>query len=263
VRQRLLKESGRARVVNRLVDELPQAIQQIVDFAKEDMGLDGKKQTKETMVGLGGVLKKAGSVFSVTMEALADAVIVFFVSLYLAYNPRSYVKGFLRLVPPGLRDNASKLIDTLGDTLKWWLIGIFMMMLVVGVLSGVGLWLLNIPLALTLGILAGLLTFIPYFGPIVSAIPAILMALLVDLSHAVYVILLYLVIHIIEGYILSPLVQQRTVYLPPILTLAAIAGMSVLLGIPGLIVATPATAILLVLVKKIYIEEILGDKETV
>ena len=131
-------------------------------------------------------------------------------------------------------------------------------MTIVGVLSGLGLWLFGVPLALTLGLLAGLLTFIPYVGAIVSAIPAILMALLIDFSHAVYIVLLYVGIHIVEGYILSPLIQERTVYIPPMLMLSALTALTIILGIPGLIIATPLTAIVLVLIKKIYIEDILG-----
>ncbi len=247
--------------VNRLIDELPQAVHRVETFVENDIGLPAAEKPRETLGGMDGIVAKVGDIFSFTFGALADTVIVFFVSLYLAFTPDFYINGIIRLVPIGLRREASALIETLGDTLKWWLLGISMMMVVVGILSGMGLWLLNIPLALTLGILAGLLTFIPYFGPIVSSIPAILMGLLVDVRHAVYVVLLYLLIHILEGYILSPLVQERTVYLPPIVTLSAIAAMSVLLGIPGLIVATPATAVMLVLVKRIYIQGILGDDD--
>lgn len=246
--------------LNRLADQLPHAIQRIAKYVEQVLGLGSAGQSRELISGIGGFFKKAETFFSFTLEALTDAVIVFFVSLYLAFSPEAYIKGVINLVPIGLRRNASDLIHNLGFTLKWWLVGIFMMMVFVGTLIGLGLRLLNIPLALTLGIIAGLLTFIPYFGPIFSAIPALLMALLVDISHVVYVGLLYLLIHILEGYILSPLVQERTVYLPPILTLSAITGMSILLGIPGLIIATPFTAVMLVLVKKIYIEGILGDK---
>ena len=246
--------------VNRLADELPQAVGQITQFVKKDLGLQLALQPRQTMGGVNGLFKKVGRFFSFTLDAFFDAVIVFFVSIYLAYDSEVYLKGVIRLVPIGLRKNASDLIHTLGFTLKWWLTGVFVMMLVVGTLSGVGLWLLDIPLALTLGILAGLLTFIPYFGPIISAVPAVLMALLVDFTHVVYVVLLYLLIHILEGFILAPLVQERTVFLPPILTLAAISGMGILLGASGLIVATPAMAIVLVLVRKIYIEGILGDE---
>ncbi len=245
--------------VHRLSDQLPRAVQRIVEFAEKNMGLGRIEQNQKVMGGMEGIIKKAGTIFSFTLEALTDTVIIFFISLYLAFSSDTYVKGAIRLVPIGRRQKAAELMHILGDTLKGWLVGVSMMMVFVGILSGVGLWLLDIPLALSLGILAGLLTFIPYFGPIVSAVPAILTALLVDLSHAFYVTLLYLVIHMLEGYILSPLVQKRTVYLPPILTLSAIAVMSTLLGMPGLIVATPTMAIVLVLVKKIYIQGMLGD----
>jgi predicted PurR-regulated permease PerM len=245
-----------------LAQELPRSVNQAQDFIE--------KYTGSSIVSLGkggltrlfnntGDLKHLGTFFSSTLVAVADIIIVFFLILYLAYSPELYIKGIVSLVPIRHRPRALEVIQTLGSTLQRWLIGRLSTMTIVGVLSGLGLWLFGVSLALTLGLLAGLLTFIPYVGAIVSAIPAILMALLIDFSHAVYVGLLYVGIHIVEGYILSPLIQERTVYIPPMLMLSALTALTIILGIPGLIIATPLTAIVLVLVKKIYIETILGD----
>lgn len=246
--------------LSRLGRDLPRATEQVVGFFHRHLGLGGPQEPGKLVGGFSGLFSKLGSFFSFTVEALADAIIVFFISLYMAFSGERYIKGIVKLVPVSRRQAALEVIHTLSHTLKWWLIGISAMMVVVGILSGIGLWLLGIPLALILGILAGLLTFIPYFGPILSAVPAILIALLVDFTHALYVLLLYLGIHLLEGYILSPLVQERTVYVPPILTLAALTAMGILLGVSGLIIATPFTAITLVLIKKIYIEGVLGDR---
>jgi predicted PurR-regulated permease PerM len=250
--------------VNSLSRGMLRAMGQVKDFLDKYLGaaqILGTAEKPGKMIGeFGGLFTRLGEFFSVTMAALTGAVVVFFAALYFAFNPSLYIRGIVKLIPVGYRESALEVIRTLGFTLKWWLIGRASMMVIVGILSGVGLWLLQIPLALTLGILAGLLTFIPYFGPLVSAIPAILMALLVDFSHALYVVLLYVGIHTLEGYVLSPLIQGQTIYLPPMLMLAALIGMGILLGIPGLIISTPLTAIVSVLIKKVYIEGLLGDR---
>jgi predicted PurR-regulated permease PerM len=132
-------------------------------------------------------------------------------------------------------------------------------MSLVGILTALGLWLLGVPLALILGLIAALLEFVPYIGTILSAVPAILLALLQGPMQALWVVLLYFVIQSIESYLLTPLVQQRVVSLPPALVLAAQVLMGVLFGAWGIILATPLTAALLVLVQMLYIEDILGD----
>lgn len=247
--------------INKMGHELPQAIDKIQRFIEKAMGGMGVRQNAgEKLLGnLGTAVGKIREFFAITLEVAEDFIIFFFLTLYLAFNPDIYIRGIIKLVPVKGREAASDIIQALGSTLKWWLIGRFATMTLVGIMSGLGLWLLGIPLALTLGILAGLLTFIPYIGAIISSLPAILIALLISVSHAVYVIFLYIGIHTVEGYILAPLIQERAVFVPPMLLLSALIGLTILLGVPGLIIATPLTAASLVLINKIYIERILGD----
>lgn len=133
-------------------------------------------------------------------------------------------------------------------------------MLIVAALTSIGLGLLGVPYALALGLLAGLLTFIPYLGPILSLIPAALVALGESPLLAGYVALLYAGVQAIEG-MLEPVVQQKTVYLPPVLLLFGQVVLGVLVGALGVVVATPLTAALMVMVKMLYVEDILGDRE--
>ncbi len=247
--------------VNKMQQELPRAIDEINRFIRTYAdGLAGQENPEKKLLGnVGEAAGKVGKVFSITLELVEDFVIFFFLMLYLAFTPETYIRGIVLLFPVDRRQSAAAIIEDLGSTLKWWLIGRFSTMTIVGVLSGIGLWLLGIPLALTLGILAGLLTFIPYIGAIISGIPAILIALLISPTYATYVILLYTAIHAVEGYILAPLIQERTVFVPPMLLLSMLTAMTILIGIPGLVIATPLTAVSLVLIKKIYIEGILGD----
>jgi predicted PurR-regulated permease PerM len=132
-------------------------------------------------------------------------------------------------------------------------------MTIIGVVTGSGLRLLGVPFPAALGLLAGILTFVPYVGTVISAIPAALLAFTIDARLALYTILLYTGAHTLEGYILVPLVQKRAAHLPPALTLSAQALLSVTIGLVGLALATPLTAAGLVLTRLIYIEGMLGE----
>lgn len=116
------------------------------------------------------------------------------------------------------------------------------------------------PLALTLGILTGVLNFIPNFGPLIAGVPAVLIALLVSPQTALYTLLLYAVLQALDGYVFTPLVDRRSVELPPVLTISAQVLLGVLVGIVGVMLASPLTAALIVIVRMLYVEDALGDE---
>ena len=194
-----------------------------------------------------------------TIGAVANVVIVAFVALYLAADPGLYVRGVVRLVPVARRDRAREMLRVLGHTLRRWLAGKLVAMAVIGVLTGAGLWIIGVPLALTLGLLAAMLNFVPYLGPLLSFIPAVLLALMESPAMAAWVLGLYLVVQFVESYVLTPLIDQRSVALPPALTIVAQVMLGTLLGALGLVLASPLMAATLVVVQMLYIEEALGD----
>jgi predicted PurR-regulated permease PerM len=206
----------------------------------------------------GGVLARVTGVFSTALGALVNAVIVAAVGLYLAADPRLYTSGLMSLVPPAGRRRAREVSAQLGSTLRRWLAGRLVLMAANAALTWVGLSLLGAPLALTLGLLAGLLNFVPNVGPFVAGVPAVLLALTQSPQQAVYVLVLYVVLQSADGYVFTPLVQRRTVALPPALTIAAQVLLGVLLGGAGVALATPLTAAALVLVRTLYVEDVLG-----
>jgi predicted PurR-regulated permease PerM len=205
------------------------------------------------------VLAKVTDVFSTSLGLLTDVVIGFFIGLFLAAQPQVYLTGLLRLLPREKRARAREVLHAIAYTLKWWLIGQFTSMSIVGFLFALGLWLLHVPLALTLGLLAMLLAFIPYIGPLLAAVPAVLFALTQSPTRALYVLVLYTAIQLIESYVLTPLIQRQAVLLPPVLTILAQVLLGVFVGGFGLMLATPLVATVLVLVKMLYIEDILGE----
>lgn len=197
-------------------------------------------------------------VVSSTVRTIANGVIILFLGIVLAATPRLYTGGMLALVPQRRVARAGEVLDRLGETLWWWLLGRLVSMTYIGVVTGVGLWLLGVPLAFVLGLLAALLSFIPNVGPILSAIPAMLLALASGPRQALWVALLYIGVQMVESYVLGPIIDRKTVYLPPALTVVAQLSLAVFAGILGVALATPLTAAAVVLVTMLYVQDVLG-----
>lgn len=207
-----------------------------------------------------GFLVRLGGIFSTTIGIAASVFAVILLSLYLASTPRVYVDGLIRLFPMPKRPRMREVVEELHATLFWWLIGKLAAMLLVGVLTTIGLAALGVPLALSLGIIAALLAFIPNFGPVLALLPAVLFALSQSPTKALYVLILYMAIQTIESYVITPLIDRETVALPPALTIFFQIFLGVLMGSLGLILASPLLAVILVLVKLLYIEDVLGGE---
>ncbi|MBV8737533.1 MAG: AI-2E family transporter [Alphaproteobacteria bacterium] len=205
----------------------------------------------------GTVASTVFGVAHVTVEIAAALVIFFFIGLYGAIEPDLYARGAISLVPPTKRPRARYILEQTANTLWYWEMGRLFSMTVIGVVTGIGLWLLGVPVPGALGLLAGILTFVPYAGTVISAIPAALLAFTIGSELALYTVLLYVGAHTLEGYILVPLVQKRAAHLPPALTLSAQAILSVIVGIAGLALATPITAAAVVLTRMVYVEGML------
>jgi predicted PurR-regulated permease PerM len=146
--------------------------------------------------------------------------------------------------------------------MRKWLIATLISMAIIAAMTTTGLLLLGIPAALALGLIAGLLQFVPTVGPIVSAVPAAVVALVVSPLHVLWVILLYLVTQQIESNMITPIVMRRAVDLPPALTLLTQALMTVLFGFLGLLLAVPLVAITMVLVRRLYVERMEAEVMT-
>jgi predicted PurR-regulated permease PerM len=211
--------------------------------------------------GNGGTFSQVFGFVTTTLGNVVNLVLVLFVGLYLAAQPTLYLDGLLKLVPPSRRARAHQIVHEIGYELRWWLIGQIFAMFLIGVLVSVGLWVLGIPMALILGLIAGLLNFVPNFGPVIAALPAVLLALTTDSPGlALWVIGLYVAVQWFETYLVTPMIQQRNVDLPAALTLVTQVLMALLVGAVGVTLATPLVIVVLVLVKMLYVEDVLGDR---
>ncbi len=257
-----------AEQVKHLRDELPKSAQTLsANLSQYGWGkaiIENLPSTEDILarISTASLLSQVGGFFSSTVGIIANFFIAILVAIYLASEPQTYIHGFTKLFPLGRRARVREVLAEIGETLQWWLIGKSGSMLVIGVLTWIGLSIIGVPLALTLGLIAGLLSFIPNFGPILSAIPAILLAFIESPVSALYVIGLYIGVQLIESNLVTPWIERQTVELPPALTILSQLILAILIGGLGLVLATPVLAVLMVLVQMLYIQDVLGDKET-
>lgn len=194
------------------------------------------------------------------LAALSYTVLILVVMVFMAFEPDLYIRGIVAMFPIPTRPRVHQVLMDTGGALRLWLLGQGISMLAVGVVTTIGLMLLGVPLALALGMLALVLEFIPYIGPFLAAVPAILLAFTVSPTLALWTLLFYLVVQQLEGNLLVPIVQRKMVRLPPVLTVTASVAMAVLFGFAGLLFATPLVVALLIIVQKVYVEDVLGDR---
>lgn len=202
---------------------------------------------------------RLGGLSATALGALGTTLVVLLVGVFFAADPRLYIAGLLRLVPLARRPRVAEVIDRVGHTLRWWLVGQLISMVFLWLTTWLMLHLLGVPLAFILGLLTGLLTFVPYLGPLIALLPIGLLAFAEGPTVALAAIGLYFVIQTIEGDVLMPLVFQRLVHVPPALSIAAQLLMAGVAGILGIMLATPLVAVALVLVQCLYVEDVLGD----
>ena len=215
---------------------------------------------RQGVSGLGAearVVANIGNIAVTVSSGIADTLLVIVGGIYLAAQPNLYWVGMLKLIPKRARALAADALEASARALRLWLLGRLVSMAAVGFMTWLGLTILGVPSALTLALLAALLEFVPFIGPILAAIPAVLLAFAQGPQMALWTLFLFFIVQQIEGNILEPLVQQRAVDLPPVLLLFALAAGGLIFGAVGIILAAPLTVVLYVMVKRLYVQEAL------
>jgi predicted PurR-regulated permease PerM len=209
---------------------------------------------------LSAVTRYLFSFLSSTVAVLAGLLLILFTAIYIGAEPDLYYRGMLHLFPHEARARAGEVLAAVGVTLRKWLVAQLLMMVAIGVIDAVGLSLLGVKAALALGLIAGLLEFIPMLGPILSAVPAIAMGFLDSPQKALFVALLCWGVQFLEGHILAPLLMKRGVDLPPVVTLIGLSLMAIVFGFLGMMVAVPVLAVVMVTIRMLYVEDVVGDE---
>jgi predicted PurR-regulated permease PerM len=247
--------------VTQVIKGLPQAI----NAAGDRIGISNASAELEEAItsGSGGLLSRLASLGSTVVGALANLALVIVAAVYLAADPTLYRRGAIKLLPPSQHGRILDAMDVTGNALRLWFGGQLVTMTLVGVVSALAYWWIGLPSPLALGLIAGVTNFVPYLGPILGAIPALVFALATDLTTALWTLGAVVVIQQLEGNVITPFIQQRAVSLPPAVVLFAIVVFGLVFGLPGVFLAVPLTVTLMVLVKKLWVRQMLGEATSV
>ncbi len=246
----------------KLAGQLEESIEQLIDWLQEATG--GQLQVEqiwalEELPGIGQVWRGVAGIFATTIGAITGMSIIVIVGVFIAYRPKLYTAGLLHMVPLDHRKRATEVLAAVGITLRRWLLGQLISMILLAVSTWIMLGLLGVPQALILALITGLMTFIPYLGPLIALIPILLVSFLESPLLALYVLILYLAIQNVEANVIMPIVFHRTARIPPALGVISQILFGSLLGFLGFVLAIPLMAVVLQVVKMVYVADILGD----
>jgi predicted PurR-regulated permease PerM len=249
-----------------LIDRIPQIVQTIKEqLGESELGAQAVNLLEASGAFAGGeaqFLSRGLGLIGSTFGAIANILIVVFFAAFMAAQPSLYVDGLLFLVARKRRERVREVLHEIGHVLRRWLVGQSLLAGIVALVTSTGLALLGAPFPVALGLLAGLMEFVPYIGPFVAAIPAILVGFAEGPQVGLWVALLFLGVQMMESYIAAPLVQHKAVHLPPAVVLFSQVLMGVIVGALGVAVATPLAAAVMVAVSMLYVEDALGDEST-
>ena len=201
------------------------------------------------------LMAAAQSFFSTGFGVLGDLYIILFLGIFFTANPSVYKDGILLLVPPDKKLAGKHIIDRISISLKGWLKGMLISILMITVLIAIGLSIIGIPVTLILALITGILETIPNIGSFVAMIPGVLLALTISTNTAMVTALFYIVAQTIVANIVTPLIQNKIIKLPPALTLISQLIMAALSGALGIILAVPLLAIIVILVDELYVKK--------
>jgi predicted PurR-regulated permease PerM len=247
--------------IPKFIDKIPEAFEQLSEIADRIPWVEGAIESAGDTEGDSGfdIPSHLLGVFSTTLGAITSLSLIVLIAFYFTLSPTAYVQNLLILVPRAQRKRAEELMQAQTKSLRFWLLGRLASMVFVGVLAGVGLLLLGVQMAFTLGLIAGVATFIPYIGPILGAIPALMVALLQGPMVVLYVAILYLGVETAESSLIAPLANKKAVHIAPAYTVIIQLAGGVIAGIPGVIVATPLAVVGAVTIQLLYVEDVLKE----
>ena len=250
--------------VDALQEQLPQAFAQLRERLDQyDLGhrvIEQLPNAPAALMDQRNLFSRVTGVFSTVLGVLANLFVVLLFGLFVAAQPDTLLNGLVRLVTPARRDRVRATLVESGDAVRKWLLAKVLRIGFIGVATYLVLRWLGVPLAFLLALIAAPLNFVPNFGPIVAAVPAVLLALLQGPSTALWVALLYVAIQFVESSVLDPILTKTMVAIPPALTFGAQVVLGVLVGPVGLAVATPLVAAVVILVRRLYIEDVLEGR---
>jgi predicted PurR-regulated permease PerM len=244
--------------MNGLYEKLPTGLDRLAEMVRLGSISDLLKGAPPTDA-LGGFINRALSWGSKIFGAAASVLLVLFGGLYLSLDPQLYREGFLKLVPPRLQANVAATIDDCSEALLLWIAGQLFAMFLVGALTGIGLWLVGVPSALALGVIAGLAEFIPFIGPLLAAVPALVLASTQNFETVAWTAAVLVGVQQLESNLIMPLIANRTISVLPAVGLYAVVVMALLFGPLGLLFGFPLAIVADIAIRRLYIRDALDE----
>lgn len=245
--------------VNLLVMRLPAVVEQLAaQMAQSPVGAKVVDAVRAAFAGsriaqdIGGLAEGAGAF-------LLNAMVVLVGAIFFAVDPKVYERGFLLLMPPSKRPVVEDALLDTASTLRLWLRAQLIQMTTMGVLVGTGLWLLGVPSAPALGLLAGISEFIPYVGPLAAMVPALGLAATQSVSQMLWTLAVFAIVRLIQTNFITPFVTNRVVAIPPAVTLFAILSVGAVFGLFGLFFSAAILVVIYTLVRSLYLRDTLGE----
>ena len=260
----LLNQGGefvaRAPGVARRVQEYVQGVGQSYPV----LGGDGGVTSLDLTQAVQQVIQRAGELWRFTTRGaglLLQAVGAVVMALYMVSNPRPLLNGILALFPMSRRGRVEEILDLIRRRVSGWILGQLAAMALIFVLTWISLVILGVEFAFTFAVLTGVLEIVPFFGPLIAAVPPILVAFVDSPTKALLVVMVYVVIHQIEAHVVSPMVMARSVRLHPVVVILAVLAMGDLLGLAGIVLAVPTAAVVTVLLDELYVKPLGASPE--
>ncbi len=258
-----------------LGDTVPRGIRELITRLEdpqlqEQFAFLANLNLQDTVNALGSQLANALSQIGASVlpvlggvaNTLLSILIVVFLSMYFLSDPNMHQDGLIQLLPIRYRGRAHEIVREIDITLRGWLRATLASMIFAGVATGVLLALLGLQQAVALGVLAGILSFVPNFGPIIALIPSVAAGIVETPESVLWIVVIIYGVSFIQSQIITPILVADSIKLPPVLILLGQIVAGVFFGFLGIMLAVPMTAILTVLVKEVYIKDILGDTES-
>lgn len=245
--------------INALIVATPQLLSRLAAWLSRSAV--GAKIVEAVQTGYAGAqaTQDLGQIVRGGTDAILNTILLIVGAMFFAIEPRRYRDGLLLLLPGAKRPAFADAFDDLGRNLRLWLGAQIILMILMGTSIGLGLWLSGVPSAAALGLLAGMSEFIPYIGPTVAMLPALGLAANAGSGPLIGAIATYAIVRIAQDMIVTPIIQNRVIAIPPAITLFAMVGIGYIFGLAGLVFAAPLLVAIFALTQSLYLRETLGE----
>ena len=257
----LVRLSGQAHLLLQVMNNQLDVLERhLADFGIDLFGAEGRRDLSHFIADPGRLFGHVQYAVNGAYVVVMNAIVIVCLGVFLAAHPASYREGVLRLVAIGIRPRVREVMDEMGRMLRYWLLGQLVRSVIVGVVLWLVLRILGVPGAPLLAFVAGIANFVPYLGPLIAALPIVLVAMPMGLAPLAWVMAIYFCIQTLEGFVVAPLIQKGAVDLPPAWTLSAIVILGAMFGVLGVALAAPLLGVVRVALLRFYVEDWLDDR---